>query len=84
LYKEDSKNLNKKLREKSYFKSKVLNTKERLYAYIDHKKALPLIFENIKDKDISKERRECLQTYYKYKNLDALSSHSHKLSLRSQ
>jgi len=70
LYKEDSKNLNKKLREKSYFKSKVLNTKERLYAYIDHKKALPLIFEDIKDKDISKERRECLQTYYKYKNLD--------------
>ncbi len=74
LYKEDSKNLDVKLREKSIFKSKILNTKERLYAYIDHKKALPFTFENLKDKDISKERKECLQIYSKYKNLDALSS----------
>ncbi len=74
LYKEDAKNLSKKLREKSTFKSKILNTKERLYKYIDHKKELVSNFDNIKDKDISKERKECLQTYYKYKNIDTKST----------
>ncbi len=74
LYREDSEKLNEKLKEKSVFKSKVLNTKERLYSYIDHKKMLPFIFDDIKNKDISKERKECLQTYQEYKKLDKSAS----------
>jgi hypothetical protein len=70
LYKIDSKNLHKELQEKISFKGKVLNTDQRLQAYIAHKKLLPFHFDDLSEAELKRDKQACINQYNKYKNLD--------------
>jgi len=74
LYKLDVKDIDKQLKEKFIFKSRVLNTNERLRAYIEYKKALPFYEEKLDDVALEKDRLSCERLYQKITNPDIASS----------
>ena len=60
----------KEMQDKILFKAKVLNTEKRLRAYIDHKKSLPFVEDELSDKELATDKRSCINEYNKYKNKD--------------
>jgi hypothetical protein len=74
LYRNESKNIEKELLNKTLFKANVLNTPERLKAYIEHKKVLPMNFDKLTDKELLKDKKSCLSLYYSYENIEQKST----------
>ena len=74
LYRNESANIEEELLNKTLFKGKVLNTSQRLKAYIKHKKALPLDFNKLTDQELNNDKESCLALYYSYENPDAQSA----------
>jgi len=71
LYKNNDIDVEKELKDKIIFKSKVLNTKERLDAYLAHKKVIPFDY-SLPTNDILKlQREQCVSIYKKIKNENA-------------
>jgi hypothetical protein len=71
LYRDDEENIEQEMLNKTLFKAKVLNTEERLVAYIEHKKKLPFEFEDLNSEELQIEKKECLARYNRFKNQDA-------------
>jgi hypothetical protein len=74
LYRNESKNIEDELLNKTLFKGKVLNTPQRLKAYIEHKKILPSNFDELTDQELVEDKKSCLSLYYSYQNLDKQST----------
>jgi len=74
LYRNESKNIEDELLYKTLFKGKVLDTPQRLKAYIEHKKILPTNFDELTDKELIEDKKSCLTLYYSYQNLDEQST----------
>lgn len=74
LYRNESENIEDELLNKTLFKGKVLNTPQRLRAYIEHKKILPSNFDELTDKELIADKKSCLALYYSYQNLDEQST----------
>jgi len=75
LYKLNDKNIEDKLKEKMIFKSKVLNTNDRLRAYIEHKKTvLDFGEQSMDDKTVDNARVSCEEIYRKLNNPDLVTS----------
>jgi hypothetical protein len=75
LYKLNDKNIEDKLKEKMIFKSKVLNTNDRLRAYIEHKKmVLDFGEQSMDDKTVDRARVSCEKIYQKLNNPDLITS----------
>ena len=73
LYKLNDENIEDKLKEKMIFKSKVLNTNDRLRAYIEHKKmVLDFGEQNMDDETVENARVSCEKIYRKLNNPDLL------------
>jgi hypothetical protein len=70
LYREDEEHIDQEMLNKTLFKAKVLNTEERLSAYIEHKKKLPLDFSDLSAQQLKKEKSACLARYRAFKNED--------------
>ncbi len=68
LYKNESENIEEELLNKTMFKGKVLNTSDRLRAYIDHKKVLPLNFSELSKDELKRDKESCLTLYESYDN----------------
>ncbi len=68
LYRSESENIEEELLNKTMFKGKVLNTSDRLRAYIDHKKTLPLNFSELTKDELSRDKESCLTLYESYEN----------------
>lgn len=68
LYRNESENIDQELLNKTLFKGKVLNTPERLKAYIEHKKKLPLEFDALSEQELMQDKKSCLARYYSYDN----------------
>ena len=66
LYKIESDEIDKEMEAKTLFKAKVLNTKARLRAYINHKKLLPSKFDELSDNQLEKEKNVCINSYKRY------------------
>ncbi len=73
LYRNEVANIEEELLNKTLFKGKVLNTSQRLRAYIEHKKVLPLDFNELTDQALNNDKERCLALYYSYENPDAQS-----------
>ncbi len=67
LYKHSDIDVEKELEQKAEFKSKVLNTTNRLEAYILHKKAIPFKYQIPSDEELKKQKNECEKLYSKIK-----------------
>ncbi len=63
LYRQNEKNIDKEMLSKTLFKGKVLNTKERLEAYIEHKKKIPINFDDLSTNELKREKQNCLSLY---------------------
>ncbi len=63
LYRENEDQIEQEMLNKTLFKAKVLNTQERLSAYIEHKKMLPLNFDDMTRDRLQSEKNECLARY---------------------
>ncbi len=63
LYRQNEKNIEKEMLSKTIFKGKVLNTKERLTAYIEHKKKIPINFDDLSKDELKREKENCLAMY---------------------
>jgi len=74
LYRNEAKDIEQELLNKTLFKGKVLNTHKRLRAYIEHKKVLPTNFDELTDKELIDEKKSCLTLYYSYQNEDSKST----------
>jgi hypothetical protein len=74
LYRNESKDLEKELMNKTLFKAKVLNTPQRLKSYIEHKKVLPMNFDKLTEQELLKDKNSCLALYYSYKNVEQKST----------
>jgi hypothetical protein len=74
LYRNESEDIEKELLNKTLFKAKVLNTRERLRAYIEHKKILPANFDELTEKELIKDKRSCVSLYQSYQNPDAAAT----------
>ncbi len=74
LYRNESENIEDELLNKTLFKGKVLNTPQRLKAYIEHKKILPSNFDELTDKELIADKKSCLALYHSYQNLDEQST----------
>ena len=70
LYKMNDTSLEKELKDKIIFKSKVLNTKKRLRAYINHKQILPFQFDNLSQEQLLKDKIACVNQYNQIINPD--------------
>ncbi len=68
LYRNESANIEEELLNKTMFKGKILNTSHRLRAYIDHKKVLPLNFNELTKEELSRDKESCLTLYESYEN----------------
>ncbi|MCH9813163.1 MAG: hypothetical protein K0U47_04380 [Epsilonproteobacteria bacterium] len=68
LYRYEDQNIEKELLNKTLFKGKVLNTPERLQAYIEHKKVLPFDFNELNEQELSADKNSCLTRYHSYKD----------------
>ena len=71
LYRDNEENIEQEMLNKTLFKAKVLNTEERLMAYIEHKKKLPFAFEDLDSNELRIEKKACLAIYNSFKNPDA-------------
>lgn len=74
LYRDEHAHIEKELLNKTLFKGKVLNTPERLKAYIEHKKVLPFDFNDLSEQELAIDKSSCLARYHTYKNLDEQSA----------
>jgi hypothetical protein len=74
LYRNESEDIEKELLNKTLFKAKVLNTRERLRAYIEHKKILPANFDELIEKELIKDKKSCVSLYQSYQNPDAAAT----------
>ncbi len=63
LYRENEDQIEQEMLNKTLFKAKVLNTEERLSAYIEHKKMLPMNFDDLTKDRLKSEKNECLARY---------------------
>jgi hypothetical protein len=70
LYKNSNIDIKTQMRNKSLFKSKVLNSKIRLEAYIEHKKLLPFSFDDLSEEQLNKDKAVCNILYHTYENKD--------------
>ena len=70
LYRDNEENIDQELLNKTLFKAKVLNTEERLSAYIEHKKKLPLNFSDLSGEQLRKEKSACIARYRAFANPD--------------
>ncbi len=68
LYREKEDQIEQEMLNKTLFKAKVLNTKERLSAYIEHKKMLPMNFDDLTKDRLKSEKNECLARYRSFSN----------------
>ncbi len=68
LYRNEDKNIEQEMLNKTLFKGKVLNTPDRLSAYIDHKKKLPLELSDLSEKELLKDKNSCLKLYQSYQS----------------
>ncbi|OQX74929.1 MAG: hypothetical protein B6D59_00615 [Campylobacteraceae bacterium 4484_4] len=71
LYRNESADIEKELVDKTLFKAKVLNTKERFNAYVQHKQMLPKSFYDLTDDALKMGKTRCQQRYSRYRNSDA-------------
>ena len=74
LYRLETPQMDKELKDKLIFKSKVLNTQERLEAYIEHKKVLPFEFESLTPDRLQHDKAACLKEYQNSKKIDLASN----------
>ncbi len=74
LYRSEKADIENELLNKTLFKGKVLNTPDRLKAYIEHKKILPVNFDKLAEDELLSDKKSCLVRYYSYENLDEQSS----------
>jgi len=74
LYRNESKDIEEELLNKTLFKAKVLNTPQRLKSYIEHKKVLPMNFDELTEKELLKGKNSCLALYYSYENVEQKST----------
>ena len=70
LYRDNEANIEQEMLNKTLFKARVLNTEERLSAYIEHKKKLPLHFSDLNDKQLKQEKNACLARYRAFNEPD--------------
>ncbi len=70
LYRDNEANIDQQMLNKTLFKARVLNTEERLSAYIEHKKKLPLHFSDLSDQQLRQEKNACLARYRAFSNPD--------------
>ena len=70
LYRDNEANIEQEMLNKTLFKARVLNTEERLSAYIEHKKKLPLHFSDLNDKQLKQEKNACLARYRAFSEPD--------------
>ncbi|HHD77617.1 MAG TPA: hypothetical protein ENK93_04640 [Campylobacteraceae bacterium] len=70
LYRDNEENIDQQMLNKTLFKARVLNTEERLSAYIEHKKKLPLHFSDLSDDALVQEKNACLARYRSFKDSD--------------
>ena len=68
LYRENEDQIEQEMLNKTLFKAKVLNTQERLSAYIEHKKILPLDFDDLTKDQLKNDKNECLARYRSFLN----------------
>jgi len=66
LYRNEVKDIEQELLNKTLFKGKVLNTTDRLRAYINHKKILPADFDDLSDAKLQSDKKSCLKLYNSY------------------
>lgn len=74
LYRDNEENIEQEMLNKTLFKAKVLNTKARLTAYIEHKKRLPFSYNDLSTEQLKREKQQCLARYEAYHNPDAQAS----------
>ncbi|RUM66528.1 MAG: hypothetical protein DSZ06_03070 [Sulfurospirillum sp.] len=74
LYKLEAKNIDEELKNKLIFKSKVLNTKDRLKRYLTHKQLVPINEDDMEYNTINNERKNCELKYQKFINKDMITS----------
>jgi len=74
LYRNKSEDMEEELLTKTLFKGKVLNTTQKLKAYIEHKKMLPLNFDELSKDELKRDKKSCLTLYYSYENPDSQGS----------
>ena len=72
LYRDEDVNIEQEMLNKTLFKAKVLNTQERLEAYIAHKKKLPFTYNELTEQRLQQEKESCLARYRAYKNPDQI------------
>ena len=70
LYRDNEANIDQEMLNKTLFKARVLNTEERLSAYIEHKKKLPLHFSDLSASQLKREKSACLARYRAFSNPD--------------
>ena len=70
LYRDEEKEIDRQMMNKTLFKARVLNTRERLDRYIAHKKRLPFTYSELTDSQLQREKQLCLQRYEAIKNPD--------------
>lgn len=68
LYRNEDKKIEQEMLNKTLFKGKVLNTPNRLRAYIEHKKKLPLELSDLSEKELLKDKNSCLKLYQSYQS----------------
>ncbi len=71
LYRNENTNIEKELVDKTLFKAKVLNTKERFNAYVQHKQMLPKSFYDLTEDALKMGKIRCQERYSRYHNDDA-------------
>ncbi len=74
LYRQNEKNIEKEMLSKTIFKGKVLNTKERLTAYIEHKKKIPINFDDLSKDELKREKENCLSMYQAFVDKESPNS----------
>jgi hypothetical protein len=70
LYRNEVEDIEQELLNKTLFKGKVLNTSDRLKAYVEHKKILPLNNKELTRSQLLADKNSCLNLYKTYENLD--------------
>jgi len=68
LYKNNDVDVESELANKAEFKSKVLNTSNRLQKYISHKRMIPFSYQIPSDKELKVQKNECEKLYSKIKS----------------
>ena len=70
LYRDNEANIEQEMLNKTLFKARVLNTQERLSAYIEHKKKLPMHFSDLSSTQLRAEKNACLARYRAFSDSD--------------